>query len=151
MAKYKQLLDTQEEKQEEREETIFSIQKTVESDRLLNQGLEDSANHLLSVLTPSIRGRVIEVADIVLKIPRWQLILGSLIKCQNDGHLQSPFIDPSWVSLESIVRDSICEFCGEKFKPIRYNQKYCSEPCGTESRKKLAEEQKARYLSREFA
>lgn len=137
--------------QEEKEDTIFSVKKSIESDRLLNQGMEDSANHLLSALTPSVRGRVVEVADIVLKIPRWQLILGSLIKCQNDGHLQSPFIDPSWVSLESIIKDSICQFCGKSFKPSRYDQKFCSEPCGVESRKKLVEEQKTRYQSREFA
>ena len=42
-------------------------------------GLNDAADILLSKLEPSIRSYAFEVADLVLKIPRWQLVLGTLM------------------------------------------------------------------------
>jgi len=97
--------------------------------------LDDAASLLLRQLVPSIRDYAFELADIILKIPRWQLILGSVLCQYESGNLQAPSIDPSWRQIEVAVGTSTCGQCGEIFIPKRYGQLYCSPNCGNLVRK----------------
>ena len=93
--------------------------------------LERAANLLLEVLIPKVSEFAKEVADIVLKIPRWQLLLGSLLAQYEVGRLASPSIDPSWRSGRPLVVTKICEHCHTQFSPVKLRQRYCSNACGT--------------------
>lgn len=105
--------------------------------------LEDAANLLLSLLLPSIRDYAIELADITLKIPRWQLILGSLMAQHESGTLTAPSIDPAWRQVELLIEKSICQYslCKKQFSPKRFGQKYCSNLCGDMVRKEEIKKQ----------
>lgn len=92
--------------------------------------LEEAANLLLSILPTSIRDYACELADITLKLPRWQLILGSLMAQQESGNLAAPSIDPSWRQVELLIKSSICQYCKTGFPPKHAGQKYCSNKCG---------------------
>jgi len=92
---------------------------------------EAAADVLLSKLEPSIRNYAIEVADLVLKIPRWQLVLGTLMAQYQSGALVAPYIDPSWQVEQITESSSVCERCGETFVPHRLKQRYCSNKCGS--------------------
>ena len=96
--------------------------------------LEEAANLLLSILTPSVRELANELADITLKIPRWQLILGSLMAQQESGTLAAPSIDPAWRQIELITEKSICGYCKQEFQPKKFKQAYCSNLCGDKAR-----------------
>ncbi|MEM2125700.1 MAG: hypothetical protein QXQ53_04815 [Candidatus Methanosuratincola sp.] len=99
----------------------------------LANDLENAANLLLSVLEPRVRDFAFEVADVVLKIPRWQLLLGSLVAQHESGSLPSPSIDPAWVDIADRLPSlsSTCPTCNKTFTPKRYGQRYCSNLCGT--------------------
>lgn len=92
--------------------------------------LDDAASLLLRQLSPSIRDFAFELADITLKIPRWQLVLGTILSQYESGNLQAPSIDPAWRQMEIAVRQSTCLQCGREFQPKRYGQAYCSPQCG---------------------
>lgn len=98
--------------------------------------LEEAANLLLSILPSSIREYAIELADITLKLPRWQLILGSLMAQNESGNLTAPSIDPAWRQIELIIKKSICNYhaCKKQFTPRRFGQKFCSTLCGDKAR-----------------
>ena len=97
-----------------------------------SRSLDDAATLLLNILSPSIRSYVLELADITLHIPRWQLLLGALMSQYESGNLTAPSIDPSWREVEAIIGDSICdlETCKKTFTPKRFKQRYCSTQCG---------------------
>ena len=97
--------------------------------------LDDSASLLLRQLVPSVRDYAFELADITLKIPRWQLVLGAVLCQYESGNLQAPSIDPSWRQMEVVSGTSICAYCKKSFVPKRYGQSYCSSACGTLARK----------------
>ena len=109
-----------------------------------NRTLDEAATLLINILSPSIRDYLIEVADIVLKIPRWQMILGSIMSQYESGTLTAPSIDPSWRQMEMLISDSVCQLksCGKKFIPKRFGQRFCSQECGDENRKKEIEDWK---------
>jgi ribosomal protein S27AE len=92
---------------------------------------EAAADILLSKLEPSIRNYAIELADLVLKIPRWQLVLGSLMCQYQSGSLVAPYIDPSWQVQQIVESSSKCERCGETFVPKRLKQRFCCNECGS--------------------
>jgi hypothetical protein len=94
-------------------------------------GLNDAADILLSKLEPSIRNYAFEVADLVLKIPRWQLVLGTLMSQYQSGALVAPYIDPSWQSEQIIESAGVCKRCKKTFTPKRIHQVYCSNECGS--------------------
>ena len=104
-----------------------------------NNSLEDAANLLLSMLQPALKNFSMELADITLKIPRWQLLLGSLVSQHECGTLTAPSIDPSWRQVEAIIGKSICGECQKEFTPKRIQQKYCSQECGEMVRKREME------------
>ena len=97
--------------------------------------LDDAASLLLRQLTPSIRDYALELADIVLKIPRWQLVLGTVLCQFESGNLQAPSIDPGWRQIEVAVGTSTCGQCKKTFVPKRFGQLYCSPECGNLARK----------------
>jgi len=112
--------------------------------------LEEAANLLLSILPNSIKDYVNELADITLKIPRWQLLLGSLMAQQESGSLAAPSIDPAWRQVEALIESTVCLFCKQPFQPKRFGQKYCSTKCGDEARRiQIAEMNKRRDAERE--
>lgn len=92
--------------------------------------LEEAANLLLSQLTKGVKAFACEVADIVLKIPRWQLVVGSVLSQQESGCLQSPSIDPSWSREVTSQGERVCEVCGKTFIPMKPFQGCCSNECG---------------------
>jgi hypothetical protein len=92
---------------------------------------EAAADILLSKLEPAIRTYAIEVADLVLKIPRWQLVLGTLMAQYQSGALVAPYIDPSWQVEQIVESASKCERCGKDFVPHRLRQRFCSNECGS--------------------
>lgn len=96
--------------------------------------LEEAANLLLSLLVPPIRSYAFECADITLKIPRWQLLLGSLMAQYDSGCLVAPAIDPSWKQIEALIPSSICAHCKITFTPKKVGQVYCTQTCGDEVR-----------------
>ena len=99
--------------------------------------LDDAASLLLRQLSPAIRDFAFELADITLKVPRWQLILGTILSQYESGNLQAPSIDPAWRQMEIAVKQSICQYhkCRKEFSPKRYGQSYCSPQCGDEVRR----------------
>ena len=97
--------------------------------------LEEAANLLLTILPNSVRDYACELADITLKIPRWQLLLGALMAQQESGTLAAPSIDPSWRQVELLIHTNTCEHCHKEFQPKRQGQKYCSNACGDAERK----------------
>ena len=97
--------------------------------------LDDAASLLLRQLTPSIRDYGFELADIILKIPRWQLVLGAVLCQYESGNLQAPSIDPGWRQIEVAVGTSTCGRCKKVFVPKRFGQLYCSPECGNLARK----------------
>jgi len=99
-----------------------------------SRSLDDAATLLLNILSPAIRSYVFELADITLKLPRWQLLLGALMSQYESGNLTAPSIDPSWREVEAVIGDSTCGHCGVTFTPRRFGQKYCSQKCGDEAR-----------------
>ena len=107
-----------------------------------SRSLDDAATLLINLLSPSIRDYAIELADITLKIPRWQLLLGSVMAQYESGCLTAPSIDPSWRIAEAAMTDSICQLdtCKKHFTPKRYMQTYCSQECGDEARKRSIED-----------
>src|SRR3972149_871093 len=84
--------------------------------------LEEAANLLLTILPDSIRDYACELADITLKIPRWQLLLGSMMAQQESGNLAAPSIDPGWRQVEMLIKESICHFCKKGFPPKHSGQ-----------------------------
>jgi len=128
----------------------FPQPERTESDESLNRTLEESANRILTLLSPSIKDYILEVADIVLKIPRWQLLLGTLISQYQSGNITAPYIDPAWQTMEVIAGSTICEGCHQSFMPKRFGQKFCSEGCSLESRKAAIKSHQSRVASREF-
>ena len=97
--------------------------------------LDDAASLLLRQLVPSIRDYAFELADLILKIPRWQLLLGAVLSQFESGTLQAPSIDPSWKQIEVVVGNSPCLQCKKIFIPKRFGQLYCSPECGNLARK----------------
>lgn len=102
--------------------------------------LDDAASLLLRQLVPSVRDYAFELADIILKIPRWQLVLGAVLCQYESGNLQAPSIDPSWRQMEVVSGTSICGSgtpygCKKIFIPKRFGEKFCSPTCGTLARK----------------
>lgn len=102
-----------------------------------SRSLDDAATLLLNILTPSIRDYATELADITLKIPRWQLLLGSLLSQYEGGNLTAPSIDPSWRQIEIAIGKSHCLWkdCGREFTPRRLGEKFCSPLCGDNQRR----------------
>jgi hypothetical protein len=96
----------------------------------LEQRLESAANLLLSQFTPPITLFAEEVADVVLKIPRWQLICGSLLAQYEGGSLPAPSIDPAWVREGTLTGTRECAYCHKHFEPFKAFQKYCDNVCG---------------------
>lgn len=96
--------------------------------------LEEAANLLLSIIPTSVRDYACELADITLKIPRWQLLLGSMMAQQESGNLAAPSIDPGWRQVELLIKESICQYCKKSFPPKHSGQKYCSNQCGDKAR-----------------
>ena len=96
--------------------------------------LEEAANLLLSIIPTSIRDYACELADITLKIPRWQLLLGSMMAQQESGNLAAPSIDPGWRQVEMLLKQSICQYCKKEFPPKHAGQKFCSNLCGDKAR-----------------
>jgi hypothetical protein len=110
-----------------------------------SRSIEDAANVLLSLLDPALRDLVEETAESTLHIPRWQLILGSLMAQYESGALVSPSLDPSWRNVEMALKKNICEECGGEFTPKRFGQRYCADQtprCGDVARKRVIEEKK---------
>ena len=97
--------------------------------------LEAAANLLLAQFTPAVRGFAEEVADIVLKIPRWQLVCGSVLAQHEGGSLPAPSIDPAWIHETSETGMRECAFCHETFTPFKAFQRYCSNVCGNAARR----------------
>ena len=91
--------------------------------------LNEAADLLLDQLVPSVRLFAEEIANIVLKIPRWQLLLGSLLAQFESGSLPAPSLDPSW-SHDKVEEEKVCFLCGETFAPFKPFQALCSEKCG---------------------
>jgi hypothetical protein len=103
-----------------------------------SRSLDEAATLLLSQLVPSVRDFAFELAEITLKIPRWQLVLGAVLSQFESGNLQAPSIDPSWRQVEVAVGKSTCglEECRKGFTPKRFGEVYCSPLCGAKARKK---------------
>lgn len=101
------------------------------------RSLDEAANLLLNILTPSVRDYAFELADHTLHIPRWQLLLGSLAAQHECGTLQAPSIDPSWRQVTITPKAAICAIpsCQKEFAPKRFGEKYCSPKCGNEARR----------------
>lgn len=97
--------------------------------------LDDAASLLIRQLDPSIRDYAFELADIILKISRWQLVLGAVLCQYESGNLQAPSISPSWRQIEVVSGMSTCKQCKEVFIPKRFGQSYCSPECGNLARK----------------
>jgi predicted nucleic acid-binding Zn ribbon protein len=97
----------------------------------LEQRLNEAAELLLSQFIPSIHTFAIEVADVVLKIPRWQLICGSMLAQFESGCLQAPSIDPSWHREGTEIGQRECAYCRIMFTPFKAFQETCSNDCGT--------------------
>ena len=115
------------------------VQGASPSQYTLSGTLEEGADLLLQQLSPAIRDYAFEVADQVLHIPRWQLVLGSMLAQYEGGNLSTPATDPSW-SAETVRQSSaICAFCLKPFQPERFKQTFCSQTCGTAARKKEIE------------
>ena len=99
--------------------------------------LEAATNLLMGQIMPELREFFNEVADVVLHVPRWQLMVGSVLAQHMNGSLPSPFIDPSWSNGVTLVFKKItCAECGEVFDPKRLGQTYCSNACGVIANKK---------------
>jgi len=94
-------------------------------------GFDEAANILLQRLDPPIRDYAIEVADLVLKIPRWQLLLGTVMAQYQSGALVAPYIDPSWQAQQVVESSGKCERCGKDFTPHKLRQRFCSNECGS--------------------
>jgi len=97
--------------------------------------LDDAASLLLRQLDPSIRDYAFELADLTLKIPRWQLLLGAVLSQFESGNLQAPSILPHWAQIEVVSGTSNCEYCKNSFTPVRYGQRFCTDLCGNMKRK----------------
>jgi hypothetical protein len=97
-----------------------------------SRSLDDAATLLLNILSPAIRLYVFELSDVTLHIPRWQLLLGSLMCQYESGNLTAPSIDPAWREVEAVIGKSICglDTCKKQFIPKRFGQKFCSQQCG---------------------
>ncbi len=93
--------------------------------------LNDCAEALIGHLDEQSRDFAIECANIILKIPMWQLVVGHLRQVADRGEMQSPWLDSDWgkdpVKLENIN----CLTCGNPFSPIRLGQSYCCNGCGS--------------------
>lgn len=113
--------------------------------------LDDAATLLLNILTPSIRSLAMELADITLKIPRWQLLLGSMLAQYEGGCLAAPSIDPSWRQIEVAIGRSFCRICKREFTPKRFGQLFCSTPCGDVARGTAIEEAKTKKREEDLA
>jgi len=103
----------------------------------VSSALDDAANLILSQLTPSIREYAMELADIVLKVPRWQLVLGAVLAQYESGSLPNISLDPGWRQIEITIGDSTCQECQQKFTPKRMGQKFCSNKCGSLNQRKV--------------
>jgi len=104
--------------------------------------LDDAATLLFNILTPSIRDYAFELADVTLHIPRWQLLLGSMLAQYESGNLAGPSVDPSWRQIEAVIGHSICPECKREFTPKRHKQTYCSNACGDQARGRVIKEEK---------
>jgi len=92
--------------------------------------LNDAATLIINQLPPSFRDFAFEVADVILKIPRWQLVAGILLFSAESGNLVSPSLDPSWTTNGISLSISTCPECGKQFTPHRLGQIFCSNECG---------------------
>jgi len=92
--------------------------------------LNDAATLIINQLPPSFRDFAFEVADVILKIPRWQLVAGILLFSAESGNLVSPSLDPSWTTNGISLSTSTCPECGKQFTPYRLGQIFCSNECG---------------------
>lgn len=108
---------------------------------ILDTRLEAAANLLLSQFTPAVSTFCQEVADVVLKIPRWQLVCGSLLAQFEGGSLPAPSIDPAWIHESTATGTRVCEYCEKDFVPFKAFQRYCTNGCGTKAA--LAKRQEA--------
>lgn len=107
-----------------------------------HNALEEAATLLLSVLQKPLKDYINELAETTLKIPKWQLLMGSVVTQYESGNLPAPSLDPSWRSVEAILGESVCPECGEIFAPKRFGQKFCSNKCGTAQRQREIEAEK---------
>jgi len=102
--------------------------------------LEAAANLLLEQLVPSVREFAYEVADVVLKVPRWQLLCGTLLAQFEGGTLTAPSLDPTWTEGKKTTGKRICQKCGKEFEPFKAFQRFCGNACGIPA---LREEKRA--------
>ncbi len=135
------------------EENVGGDILRMDSDREepLEKRLESATNLLLSQLTPNIVLFAEEIADIVLKIPRWQLVCGSVLAQFESGTLTAPALDPAWTHGGPFQAERACERCHEIFLPFKPFQKYCSNACGTATLLSIREARKERRIVVEAA
>ena len=91
---------------------------------------EEAANVILTYLPPNLKLLAEEVADVVLKIPRWHLVAGLVLAMAESGQMTIPSIDPGWARDSFRATEYTCEQCKGTFSPDHMGQRFCSSKCG---------------------
>jgi len=91
---------------------------------------EDAANIILSYLPPNLELLAKEIADVVLKVPRWHLVTGLVLAMCESGQATIPSIDPGWARETFRPKEYECQQCKKIFSPLYMGQPFCSNKCG---------------------
>jgi hypothetical protein len=92
--------------------------------------LDMAANLILQMIPPNFKLLAEEVADVVLKVPRWHLVAGLVLAMIEQGMVAIPSIDPGWGRESFNAKEVECEQCHAIFVPDHIGQRFCSNFCG---------------------
>lgn len=147
MSKIKSMIDEALDVLKPKDETPDQNEKIVDDTITLGERLAQATELLLSFVPTSIANYARELSDITLKIPRWQLLLGSFMAQYDSGMLPQPHLEPGWRRDESVneaeVPKATCPYCQHDFIPKRIGQIY-HDICGNRVRKAELEERRAK-------
>ena len=87
-------------------------------------------NAMMHVLPEGERPWFNEIAE-MNGVPKWQVLWSYFRRAQEYGVAPALLLDPNWeylgVSHETIT---VCQECGDDFKPDHDGQRFCSNKCG---------------------
>jgi hypothetical protein len=96
--------------------------------------LEAQAVNLIKKTLPEyVKDQSDDFCENVIKVPRWQHLMGIYRLAYDMSLFAQPLIDPGWEEKVEVKSQSKCPHCKQMFKPSYIGQLYCTNSCGSEA------------------
>jgi hypothetical protein len=96
--------------------------------------LEAQAVNLIKRTLPEyVKDQSDDFCENVIKVPRWQHLMGIYRLAYDMSLFAQPLIDPGWEEKVEVKSQSRCPHCKTLFTPKYIGQLYCKNQCGSEA------------------